>query len=1349
MLSVKNFVVILSVLVVTCFPAVGVTLNLIPLDSGGELSNYKVNTVVKSSDGYVWVGTLSGLSRHDSYSSVPYYINGSDTAPMCDNDVDGIHEASGGRLWLKSHNNWYVYDPLTDHIGHDADTLLMARGVEGYPTAIATDRAGGMWVATDAGRIYHLGTGGGTAREVDLGRFPPLEGKKITGACDSREGMVFVTDRGELYGVAHGPAKVIWHDGSIATTIPQGDTMVFSVMMDRDGLGWVYNTEQLWLYDSRRHTWADERLPASGHGMVVKAIVEDDRGRVFIGRDHHGLEMADKSGHHIVFGQVESALPDDATVTSLFNDTSGELWVGTYKHGVFLAGPDLREFTLVETPDVNCMLERADGKVWIGTDSRGLMLWDPATGHLSSVPDPSEQGEASAVTALYAIPGGDLLVGRFSRGLAKLSGGAIRKVATSSPLDGTYAWGFAPAPGGRIWVATLTAGLFLYDPATGETTQWTTADSTLPSNCVITVTTGTDGTVYAGTDCGLAMLTPDGTEIRTEAAMPAGNIAALFTDSRGLIWIASRRGVDVYDPLHGRLTNVHYSDGPLNASGLVEDVQGNIWATDGPDLYRIGVNYNPASGEIVSDSRRFDHRDGLQKGPFNQRALTATGSGEVLAGGVYGLNRFSPADIKADTVVPKVMFTSLSVDDKVIRTGERAGGHIVMRSALRPGATIELAPSVNRFTVALGTDDYATPQKEHFRYKLEGYDTKWATTHSGDNSISYSHLPAGTYRLLVKAVNSDGLESPQAEELFIRVSPPFYLTTWAIVLYIVLGLGAIWGLFRYVGLRERRRFNEKRLIDAARKEEELNQLKFRFLTNIGHDLRTPLTLIISPLDNMLRDTSDETIRRRLTLMRKNAGHLLRMVNQLLDLRKSEVSTLVLKPVDSDLSLFLDNICRSFHSISEPKEIDLEFKSCVDSMPMRFDEDKFYKVMVNLLGNAFKFTPQGGKVTVGLEAAPGGGEAVVTVADTGCGIPAGEKARIFDRFFQGEKARSEQHTTGYGIGLSLVKEYVTLQGGTISVEDNTPAGTVFRITIPVTPCDSTTHAAHPACEPSATEASADDVAGAGAASPSGDRHAASSDKPVALVVDDNADMLEFLRDGLSSDFRVVTAAGGKSAIKLLSSIRPSIIITDIMMPEMNGMELCRRIKTNRALAGVPVVALSARNEEQAKVEMLTIGADDYLTKPFNTEFLALRMMRLVKLTSPATANRPLINPEPGEIVITSLDEKMVEKATKYVVANMKRTDLSVEELSAHMGMSRVHFYKRLKGVTGKTPVEFIRLLRLKRSAQLLRASQLNVSEVAYQVGFNNPKYFARYFADEFGMLPSVYKDQHIQTTLHAL
>lgn len=395
-----------------------------------------------------------------------------------------------------------------------------------------------------------------------------------------------------------------------------------------------------------------------------------------------------------------------------------------------------------------------------------------------------------------------------------------------------------------------------------------------------------------------------------------------------------------------------------------------------------------------------------------------------------------------------------------------------------------------------------------------------------------------------------------------------------------------------------------------------------------------------------------------------------------------------------------------------------------------------------------------------------------MADTGRGISDEEKPLIFERFYQGETERS---STGYGIGLSLVKDYISLHNGTITVSDNKPAGTVFEFIIPLhlqpgrpvvmkeepktEEAPATSDATTPertsetegAKEQPAADSGKDTAETASApqqAPPAMPKPPARSEKPLALVIDDNTDMLRFLKDGLSGDFRVFTATDGEAALTLLGSVKPAIIITDVMMPGLDGIELCRRVKGNPDLAGIPIIALSAKTEEQAKVEMLTIGADDYITKPFNIELLILRMKRLVALTT-ALSGRRLITPEPGNIDITPLDEKMVEKAIKYVVSNMKRTDLSVEELSSHLGMSRVHLYKKLKTVTGKTPIEFIRLIRLKRAAQLLRESQLNVSEVAYSVGFNNPKYFARYFKEEYNLLPSDYKDLKEQTTFRPL
>ncbi len=483
-------------------------------------------------------------------------------------------------------------------------------------------------------------------------------------------------------------------------------------------------------------------------------------------------------------------------------------------------------------------------------------------------------------------------------------------------------------------------------------------------------------------------------------------------------------------------------------------------------------------------------------------------------------------------------------------------------------------------------------------------------------------------------------------------------------------------------------------------------------------------------------------------MRKNADQLLTMVNQLLDFRKSEMSGLKLKASDGELVAFIENVCSSFTGLSISGGIKLRFNSDIPALYMRYDEQKIYKVMMNLIGNALKFTPSGGSVTIGIRLKDEG-DVIISVSDTGPGVSDEDKRHIFERFYQSKEAASDPAMTGYGIGLSLVHDYVELHGGHVEVSDNTPTGAVFEITLPVVGCEKPPVTAP---EPAPASAQASAAIAQVLDEPRRTRQTESAAKPqarpTALVVDDNADMLEFLKDGLGRDFHVVTVGSGSEALRLLGSLKPSIIITDLMMPGVDGIELTRRIKADKELGNIPVIVLSAKSGEDAKVEMLTLGVEDYITKPFNIELLILRMKRLVALTSGTRGSR-LIDPEPESIPITPLDEKMVEKAVKYVVSNMKRAELSVEELSSHLGMSRVHLYKKLKATTGKTPIEFIRLIRLKRAAQLLRESQLNVSEVAYQVGFNSPRNFSKYFRDEFGMLPSAYQETKEQATIRSL
>jgi len=679
------------------------------------------------------------------------------------------------------------------------------------------------------------------------------------------------------------------------------------------------------------------------------------------------------------------------------------------------------------------------------------------------------------------------------------------------------------------------------------------------------------------------------------------------------------------------------------------------------------------------------------------------------------------------------MCTGLSLFDEAVKVGQSYGGRVLIEKELNDVENVEFDYKQNIFSVSFASDNYNLPEKTQYMYKLEGFNNDWLTLPLGVHNVTFTNLAPGKYVLRVKAINSDGYVGIKEATLGIVVNPPFWMSWWAYLLYTV-GLVIVLFLARYRMLkREREKFHLQQIENEVAKNEEINNMKFRFFTNVSHELRTPLTLIISPLEGMLKETTDELQSTRLQLMYRNAQRLLHLVNQLLDFRKGEMSTHQLSLSEGDIISYVHSVCNSFLLMADKKHIQFSFFSGIDTFSMAFDADKVGKIVMNLLSNAFKFTPEGGRVTVMIEHVAGTPDILeIKIADTGIGISDVDKEHIFERFYQaGHKGVEE--TTGNGIGLSLVRDFVTLHEGEVKVFDNIGMGSVFVIQFPVK------HVETQVQLPEETGMSAGDEEDKEMKEEAREE-TERKNFPLLLIVDDNEDFRIFMRYSLELQYRVKLAVNGKEAWEMMQEELPDLVISDVMMPQMDGNELCRLIKQDKRTAHIPVILLTARQNTEAKLEGLQTGADDYVTKPFNMTILVLRIRKLIELSRYHRVTQGMIDPAPSEIVITSLDEKLIEKAIKYVEDNMSRTELSVEELSRELGMSRVHLYKKLLQITGKTPIEFIRVIRLKRAAQLLRESQLHVSEVAFEVGFNNPKYFSRYFKDEFGVLPSVYQEK---------
>jgi signal transduction histidine kinase/ligand-binding sensor domain-containing protein/DNA-binding response OmpR family regulator len=1274
-------------------------------DVANGLSNNKINCIYKDSNGFLWVGTASGLNRFDGYDFKTFSHSKVDTTSIASDHIEAIQEDCRGNLLIECGGAYSIYVRSSNKFISNVNNFLLDYGVNIWPSKILIGNDNTAWIVDNYNGAYYITPKSRKAVKIaDAGHV--LTKHNISEIAQAGDRVFFINKRGGVVVVNAKTRSIVQCDNTLKNSVKATADQDFHAFVDAQKRVWIYSVDGLWLYDITMRRWRTDIAQYVGNHNIINSISQDRQGNIWIGQDQCGLTVLN-AATLMPKPLNNSDKLANKTVKSLYADNDGNMWIGTYKTGLYQYNESMYKFNLYEFPDVNCVADATGGNVWIGTDAGTLVLWNRSalTSQSFNVGFP--------VVCLAQSADGSLWLGTYRGGLKRFVNGTFVDYGTSNGLSSSHVWSIAADKNGCLWLGTLGGGVQYFNPYTGTFKTYTTANSGLVDDYVNSLCLTAEGLLYIGTTQGVSVMNVANRRITRVKDLSINEVVQVFEDSRGLIWAATYEGLYVFDQERNKVCQVDLSPNIKShfVLGLTEDLLGDIWASLGSNVVR--VHPNVAADSLTFDLHAYTQRDGLQACDFNQRSLCRLASGELLVGGLYGVNSFMPNVIKYDRRAPKVLFSDMRLFGHTVKVGEEYDGNVVLDCALEQEHTINLSSSQNDFTIYFSTDSYVTPEKTTYYYRLRGFNDEWMQCQPNMRSVTYTNLTPGSYVLEVKAVTNDGVASKNVASLEIVIHPPFWLSNWAKALYSLLAIVLIILCMRAVKRRECRKYIEQQKAEASRQQEELTQMKFRFFTNISHELRTPLTLILSPLEAMLREVKDAKQHGRLQIMHNNAERLLYLVNQLLDFRKSEQVGLKYLPVEGDVVSFTKNICDNFVGYSENKNVQLTFFSSRPHLPMLFDGDKYSKIILNLLSNAFKFTPDGGRVDVALST--DADNLVVKVADTGIGIADSEKQHVFEGFYQTDTSKS----SGSGIGLSLVKEYVKLHDGTVEVVDNVGGGSVFIVTMPIRHKSET-------AEPEV-------VAAPAVADSSNDV------RQRVLVVDDNADLLSFLTSELSGIYHVDTAVDGMQAIEHIEQSRPDIIISDVMMPEMDGIELCRRLKSNPKYSAIPLIILTAKHDEQAKVEGLTIGADDYITKPFNCDLLRLRIKKLLDL-SVRGVQRSLIEPEPEHIKVTSLDEKLVEDAVKYVEKNMERPDLSVEELSRQLGMSRVHLYKRMRQVTGKTPIEFIRVMRLKRAAQLLRESQLNVSEIAYRVGFNNPKYFSNYFKQEFGVLPSVYQAQ---------
>lgn len=1336
------------------------------------LSHNQVNQIFKDSKGFMWFSTASGLNRYDGYKFKVFFHNPNDEYSLPDNWVRNVQEDVNGRLWVHTAGGYVVFNPGQERFEKSRD-LLDGMGITHPIDLIFIDNDKNMWCYANSSGFYKYRQD--TSESVFFaqnGQAGQLSKGIITDIKESESDYLFVFQSGLIQYMDKNTSRIHDTDHYIPDQ-QKGNAQSFQAFVDADNDVWIYSDSPLgtWLYNSRQKEWkhagsAKSDFPFLLSSDMIQHITQDTNGLIWMATDHGGIDLIDKKTNTLT--NLRNQPYDNRSIAHnsincIYTDDTGIIWIGTYKNGISYYSESLYKFGVEHLnyfnktdhfkPDVNSIIKDNNGTIWIGTNGSGLVRLDPGTGSYRLYShDPSDRTSLTnnVIVSLCAAKNGKLWIGTYLSGMDCFDGEQFihyrHHPNDPNSLANNNVWSIVEDRSGMIWIGTLGSGLQKFNPDNGRFTTFdNSAKQQLSSEYISSLFLGKNDKLILGTAIGLTIydLKTERFEIlqgnrKGDQSFTNLNVNQVYEDSRGLIWVGTRDGLNIWNPKQDKITQLYKSDGLTDnvISGMIEDNQHNMWITTSNGVSNILINTHPKTNDYSFSFVNYSEVDGLQSHEFNLRSVFKSSDGEILLGGTKGFNIFHPENIRYNTLQPNVLFTGLKLFNEDVQVGEEYNGNKILSSELNRIKEVTLKYGQNVFSVEFSAMNYVLPEKTTYSYMLEGFNTDWLIADQGVHSVTYTNLAPGRYVLRVKAANSDGFWSEESTALLIRIKPPFWLTPGAYIFYVFL-LISILLLARYMIIRnEQQKFKMKQIELEAQRKHEVDEMKLRFFTNVSHELRTPLTLIISPLENMMKSVADDHQKHQLSLIHKNAIRLLNMVNQLLDFRKSDVNEHSLSLSYGDMIAFLRSSCTHFSEYAEKKNIRLTFFSSVDELNMVFDEDKMGKIMMNLLSNAIKFTEKNGTVDVLANLLPESPEndaeqVEIRITDSGIGIKDDEKKRIFERFYQG-KTRNED-SPGSGIGLHIVKEFVSLCKGTVNVYDNAPKGSVFVLRFPVD------RLKYIVSQPEETE---------------NDREDRPEDRPSAvknneapegnetriLLVDDNDDFRYFMRDTLKKEFSLLDASTGKEAWEKILEFSPDIIISDVMMPEMDGYELCEKVKNDVRTSHIPLILLTAHTAEEQELRGLETGADDYITKPFNLDILLLRVHKILELRSyRQNTFKNQIKIEPAEITITPLDEKLIKNAIKCVEDHIGDSEFSVERLSKELSISRVHLYKKMVSITGKSPIEFIRIIRLKRAAQLLRESQLNISEIAYQVGFNNPKSFSKYFKEEFDVLPSQYQN----------
>lgn len=1336
------------------------TTKLFSTDHG--LSNSLINQVYQDKKGFIWIATENGLNKFDGNKFTVYRKLPGDSATLNSNQLQTLFEDSFGNFWVRASGLMKYH---RDHDTFEEVFIADEAGKRIYPsiTSICERKNGDVWFASSGLGLFSVKRG-----ESECRLAAPLNKRLsslfLTAVYEDSDNRLWVgtdnsglnvyafdTDELHIYTASSDEQNRITSD-AISSICGDDSGSVFVGTLD-GGLNKLeaHGTKITHIHgsDGNRHT-------------SVKTLLFDRAGRLYAGTDGNGIKVYNPQKQALEAYEPFSSPFDfhKAKVHSLMEDKEGNIWAGIFQKGVFFIPANPNGFRYVGYKSfkknrigTNCVMsiyKSSDGAVWVGTDNDGLYaIHNQGVKHYENTDQPTSV--PNTILCIRETPDGQLWLGSYLNGAAlfdrKTGKCRYLNTQTDNSLSSNKIYCMADDKKGGLWIGTHSGGLYKYDVArqsfTAHHFQHGGNESGLSNSWINALLYEEEGLLWIGTFGGLNCLNTMTNTIyayvKEKSNLPSNTVFSLQKDRQGKIWIGTDEGLACLNKKTGEIKSYTMHDGLPNNEicAIEEDEQGNIWLSTYSGLSR----YSPVEDKFTS----YYASDGLQGNEFSRGAGFKSADGEIFFGGVNGITSFVPRQIHSKKESLDVYITGFQLFGKPVRWGQKSGKKEILNKPLLEASRITLSPNDNVFSLEFSTLSYANSEGVWYRYRLENFDPEWMSTPLGANRVAYTNLNPGKYRLLFQAVDKENKSEIKSVEVIIR--SPWYRTAAAKIIYAAGLLLLLYAACRFASAQIKERDKLLRLEHAA----QMSEGKLQLFTDISHEIQTPMTLIIGPLEKLLMKNTSPELRNTYLLIYRNAQRILRLINQLMDVRKIDRGQMRLKARETDMVGFIKDVMQSFEYLANKKNIRFELSSEAPSLKVWIDLNSFDKVLFNLFSNALKFTPEGGKVSVALKtgsnaAAEGALKDYfeIKIQDAGMGISSEDMHRIFERFYRADNDATRS-SLGTGIGLHLSRSLVELQQGVMYAENSADTGgSCFVIRMPMGNKHLRKEEMEAISDPPPAALSClkkDDLLEA-ETDPDELPGVAARTKYRLLIAENDPEVSNYIRQELAPLYKITQADNGKDALEAILRDKPDLLISDVMTPRMDGFTLCRKVKANVNIDHIPVILLTSKSGEEDYAESLDSGAEACMVKPFNPEILKKTIANILdnreRLKGKAQSQS---EGRISKIEMKSFDEILMEKILKIINDNIKNPNLNVEMLSSSVGMSRVHMHRKLKELTNQSARDFIRTIRLKQAGELLKSKKYTISQVSDAVGFMSFAHFSGSFKEFYGVSPREYMESH--------